>query len=130
MNYKSLVKVLLLVAIVALGIGSVSAGLFYEGSEAFKGAGEYEVGTDIPAGEYYIKSDGAKLHIEISSNSTGQIDNIISNLNTKGGVYVTVSEGESLTVEGGEIYKVGDIKVEAENGYYPENQWILSKMPI
>lgn len=123
MNYKNLIKILLLVSIVALGISSVSAGLFDGGSDAFKGAGEYKVGTDIPAGEYYVKCNGVNLYVEISSDSTGQIDSIISNLNTKGGVYVTVNEGEYLTVEGGDIYKVGDIKVEAENGYYPEGQY-------
>ena len=44
-------------------------------------------------------------------------------INTEGGVYVTVRDGEYLKVDGGEIFNITDIEIEPENGYYPAGQY-------
>jgi len=123
MNYKNILKILIIIAVIAIGTSCVSAGLF-GGGDALKGSGQYKVGTDIPAGEYYIKCSGSNLYVEIASDSTGTLDSIISNLNTNGGVYVTVNDGEYLTVTGGDIYEISKAPDRgAENGYYNEGMY-------
>lgn len=123
MNYKNLIKILLIVSIIAIGTSTVSAGWFDDDPEPIKGDGQYKIGTDLPAGEYYIKCNSINLYVEISSDSSGELDSIISNLNTEGGVYVTVRDGEYLKVDGGEIFNISDIEIEPENGYYPAGQY-------
>ncbi len=123
MNYKNLIKILLIVSIIAIGTSTVNAGWFDDGPEPIKGDGQYKIGTDLPAGEYYIKCNSINLYVEISSDSSGELDSIISNLNTEGGVYVTVRDGEYLKVDGGEIFNITDIEIEPENGYYPAGQY-------
>ena len=105
MDYKNLFKILIILAVVAVGISSVSAGLFDDG-DALLGDGEYKVGDDLPAGEYYVKCDGNNLYIEVASDSSGDLDSIIYNLNTKGGVYITVEDGEYLEISGGDLYEL------------------------
>ena len=53
MRTKSLLKIFLLMAIVLVGMGCASAGIFDDG-DALLGNGEYKVGDDLPAGEYYV----------------------------------------------------------------------------
>lgn len=123
MNYKTILKILIIITVIAIGTSCVSAGLFDNG-DALKGSGQYKVGQDIPAGEYYIKCSGGNLYVEIASDSTGSLDSIISNLNTAGGVYVTVKDGEYLTVNGGKIYEINKAPNRgAENGYYKEGMY-------
>ena len=112
--------------IIVLSASCVSAGLFgnNNNNNALKGSGHYKVGQDIPAGEYYIKCTGSNLYVEIASDSSGSLDSIISNLNTNGGVYVTVKEGEYLNVNGGNIYEINKSPNKgAENGYYKEGMY-------
>lgn len=125
MNIKKIIKILIFIAIIAVGISGVNAGLFDSSGNVYKGSGDYKVGEDIPAGEYYVKcNDGINCYVEIASDSSGTLDSIITNLNTVGGVYITVYEGEYLSVSGGDIYELADAPVpEPEGGYYPEGQY-------
>lgn len=126
MGYKNILKILILLMIIVLSASCVSAGLFgnNNNNNALKGSGHYKVGQDIPAGEYYIKCTGSNLYVEIASDSSGSLDSIISNLNTNGGVYVTVKEGEYLNVNGGNIYEINKSPNKgAENGYYKEGMY-------
>lgn len=59
--------------------------------------GMFKVGKDIPAGEYKIHSDGSG-YVEVSSSSSHLLDNIISNDNFDGDSYITVSDGQYLTL--------------------------------
>lgn len=127
MNYKNLIKILLIISIIAISTSTVNAGWFDDGPEPIKDEGQYKIGTDLPAGEYYIKCNSINLYVEISSDSSGELDSIISNLNTEGGVYVTVKDGEYLTVNGGEIFNVTDIELEPEDGYYLEGQYKVGR---
>lgn len=58
-------------------------------------AGMHKVGTDIPAGEYLIIPSGM-AYFQVSSDSTGTLDSIISNDNHTGTRYVTVEDGQYL----------------------------------
>ena len=85
------------------------------------GDGEYKVGKDLPAGEYYVKCNGNNLYVEVSSDSSGELDSIIYNLNTKGGVYITVEDGEYLEINGGDLYELDKSPDRgAEDGYYKD----------
>lgn len=71
------------------------------------GAGMYRVGTDIPAGEYKITCTGNLwCYIEVSSDSSGTLSSIVSNDNIDTFAYITVSEGQYLTVNDGLFAKV------------------------
>ena len=64
--------------------------------------GMYKVGKDLPAGEYKVTCNSEySCYIEVSSDSTGNFDSIITNDNFDGEKYVTVSEGQYLTVTRG-----------------------------
>ena len=72
--------------------------------------GTYKVGSDLPAGEYkFTQTNSYGGYIERASDSSMELNSIISNdVTTKEGEtkYVTVSNGEYLKIEGGEIIKV------------------------
>lgn len=123
MKYENLLKILIILAVFAVGVSCVSAGLFDSG-DALKGSGEYKVGKDIPAGEYYAKCNGINLYVEVSSDSSGDLDSIIYNLNTAGGVYITVEDGEYLEISGGDLYELDKAPDRgADGGYYKEGMY-------
>ena len=123
MEYKNLLKILIIMTVVVIGMSCVSAGLFDSGS-ALKGDGHYKVGTDIPAGEYYVKCNSYNLYVEVSSDSSGDLNSIIYNLNTAGGEYITVEDGEYLKISGGELYELDKAPDRGpENGYYQEGMY-------
>lgn len=59
-------------------------------------AGMYKVGTDLPAGEYILYGDGNMAYFQVSKDSTGTIESIISNDNFSGTRYITVADGQYL----------------------------------
>ena len=80
MKYKTFLKIFVIMVVAVIGISCVSAGLFDSGSgDALKGSGQYKVGKDVPAGEYYVKCNGYNLYVEVSSDSSGTIDSIVYN---------------------------------------------------
>ena len=106
-----------------MGISCASAGLFGD-DDALKGDGQYKVGDDIPAGEYYVKCNSYNLYIEVASDSSGSLDSIIYNLNTEGGVYITVEDGEYLEISGGDLYELDKAPDRGpEDGYYKEGMY-------
>lgn len=123
MNYKTLLKIFVILAVTVMGISCVSAGLFGD-DDALLGSGEYKVGDDLPAGEYYVKCNSYNLYIEVSSDSSGDLDSIIYNLNTEGGVYITVEDGEYLEIDGGDLYELDKAPDRGpENGYYKDGMY-------
>ncbi len=64
-------------------------------------AGMYLVGQDIPAGEYYIKSQSGSCYIEIASDSSGTLQSIIANDNIQSFGYVTLKNGQYFTLKNG-----------------------------
>ena len=123
MKYKNLLKIFVVMAVVVMGASCVSAGLLGDGN-ALLGDGEYKVGDDLPAGEYYVKCNSYNLYIEVSSDSSGDLESIIYNLNTEGGVYITVEDGEYLEISGGDLYELDKSPDRgAEDGYYKEGMY-------
>ena len=59
--------------------------------------GMYKVGADIPAGEY-ILDPSAMAYYQVATDSTGTLESIVSNDNFSGTRYITVSDGQSLTL--------------------------------
>lgn len=67
--------------------------------------GTYKVGKDIPSGEYKVVLSSSMGYIEVSSGSHGIFDEIISNDNLTGDSYITVEDGQYLTLQGVQIQK-------------------------
>lgn len=67
--------------------------------------GKYIVGKDIPAGEYKVtvNSNIGMGYIEVSSDSRGVLDSIITNDNLMEDSYITVQDGQYLKLSGAEI---------------------------
>jgi hypothetical protein len=122
MNYKTLLKILLVIGIIAVAMGLVSA------EKALLEEGKYKVGKDLPAGEYYVKCNSYNLYLAVSSDSSGDLDSVIYNLNTHGGAYITVEDGEYLEIQGGELYELKDAPdTGADNGKYKEGMYKVGK---
>ena len=66
-------------------------------------AGMYKAGTDIPAGEYILEPS-AMAYYQVATDSTGTLESIVSNDNFSGTRYITVSEGQYLTLTGCTAY--------------------------
>lgn len=65
--------------------------------------GMYKVGEDIPAGEYQVILDDASElgmgYLEVSSDSSHELESIITNDNVEADTYITVEEGQYLTIQ-------------------------------
>ncbi|WP_337017836.1 hypothetical protein [Oceanobacillus massiliensis] len=65
--------------------------------------GMYKVGQDIPAGEYKVLlNDTAAAgmgYLEVSSDSSHQLGSIVTNENVQADTYITVSDGQYLTLQ-------------------------------
>ncbi|WP_405294537.1 hypothetical protein [Methanobrevibacter sp.] len=108
--------------VIAVGLSCVSAGSS-DGTPLLSD-GQYEVGDDLPAGEYYVKCNSYNLYIEVSSDSSGDLSSVIYNLNTEGGVYITVEDGEYLKIQGGDLYKLSDSPDRGDDrGYYKDGMY-------
>ncbi|NCB53137.1 MAG: zinc ribbon domain-containing protein [Clostridia bacterium] len=91
--------------------------------------GTYKVGTDIPAGEYLVVNTGYGCYIEVSKDSSGTFDSIISNENITKRGYINVLDGQYLEITGGKFAAVSDVapyKPEVENTY-PEGMYLVGK---
>lgn len=79
--------------------------------------GMYKVGTDIPAGEY-ILCPSATAYYQVATDSTGTLESIVSNDNFSGTRYITVSDGQYLTLTSCTAYPasyVSEGKVKNDN---------------
>ena len=64
----------------------------------------YRVGTDIPAGEYKVTcTNSVGCYLEVSKDSFGLLSSIVANDNIDTFTYITVSNGQYLTVVGGQF---------------------------
>lgn len=83
----------------------------------YKG-GMYKVGTDIPAGEYFIKATDKDIggYFAICSDSSGDLSSIIANDMFKTFVYVTVKSGEYLEVSFAKFIKAANAPSDLASG--------------
>ncbi|MFJ8235894.1 hypothetical protein ACIQ34_09135 [Ureibacillus sp. NPDC094379] len=67
--------------------------------------GMYKVGQDIPAGEYKIilESEAGMGYIEVAKDSSYDLDSIVTNENLQADTYLTVQDGQYLTLQGAKI---------------------------
>jgi hypothetical protein len=64
-------------------------------------AGTYKVGSDIPSGEYVVFCDDFLMgYMEVSSDSSGELDSIIANDNFDYNTIITLNEGEYFKMQG------------------------------
>lgn len=62
--------------------------------------GMFKAGRDFPAGEYKLSSTGAATaYVEVASNARGDLDSIIMNDNFTGDKYVTIKNGQYITLD-------------------------------
>jgi len=80
--------------------------------------GMYKVGTDLSAGEYVIITNNSEQgYMQITKDSTGTFDSIISNENIANRTYVTVNDTEYLTVKNAKIYPLDKApKIDTSSG--------------
>ena len=122
MNNKSLFKIFLIMAAVAIGISCISA-ISAEGTPLV-GDGDYVVGKDLPAGEYYVKCNSYNLYVEVASDPSRAVDKIVYNLNTHGGTYITLEDGQYLRIQGGDLYKLDQAPdAKPSDGKYKEGMF-------
>lgn len=88
--------------------------------------GMYKVGSDVPAGEYYVSANaGFRCYFEVSSDSSGSLDSIIANDNIDTFAFITLSEGQYFTVSRGAFVGASYIEVPGvdDEGYYSEGMY-------
>ena len=84
-------------------------------------SGTYKVGTDIDAGEYFVTcTNSISCYVEVSSDSSGSFESIVTNDNVATFSFITVADGQYLKINGGEFVKAVDAKVPGadSNGVY------------
>lgn len=85
--------------------------------------GMYKVGTDIPAGEYVVVAE-ANGYMQVSKDSTGDINSIVTNENIQNRTIVTVKDGQYLTATNGKIYPIDKApKVDTSSGILPSGMY-------
>lgn len=88
-------------------------------------AGEYEVGKDIPPGEYLVISSGM-TYVEARNDEQEGVDHIIfnDNLLNDANTYVTLESGEYFQFEPGKMYAVDeDTTNKPDDGYYEDGMY-------
>lgn len=98
-----------------------------EPQDKFIKAGMYKVGTDLPAGEYLIYSEGT-AYFQVSKDSSGSLESIVANDNFSGTRYVTVLDGQYLETKGAKMLPAGDAAPQQpENGVYSDGMYKVGK---
>jgi len=89
-------------------------------------SGMYKVGSEIDAGEYFVThTKGSFAYIQVNSDSTGSFDSIVTNENIDTFHYISVIDGQYLTVKHGTFVKAEDAEVPGpdSDGNYGEGMY-------
>lgn len=91
--------------------------------------GMYKIGVDLPAGEYIIISEGLlPAYYQMSSDSSGSLESIVSNDNFSGNRYITVKEGQYLEIRGSRAYALDKAPgLKPADGKYGEGMYKVGK---
>lgn len=96
-------------------------------SKKYIKSGMYKIGKDLPVGEYLIIPSGMAYY-QVTKDSTGSLDSIISNDNFSGTRYVTVSEGQYLEIRSSKMISAADADLQqAKNNTYPEGMYKIGE---
>jgi hypothetical protein len=91
-------------------------------------AGMYKVGPDVPAGEYLLYSDGGSAYFQVSKDSSGSLESIISNDNFQGTRYVTVKDGQYIELRSSKMLPVSEAPVqEPQSGQYKDGMYKVGR---
>ncbi len=91
--------------------------------------GTYKVGSEIPAGEYIVVATGGTgCYVEVSKDSSGSFESIVSNDNTYTRLYITVMDGQYFKVSGGKFALENKVApYVAENNIYDQGCYKVGK---
>lgn len=90
-------------------------------------SGMYKIGTDIPAGEYLIFSSGTSYY-QVTKDSTGSLESIISNDNFSGTRYITVSDGQYLEIRNSKMISASEAEPQQpKNNQYLDGMYKVGK---
>lgn len=90
------------------------------------GEGMYKVGSDIDAGEYFVsRTSGFSAYVEVSSDSSGKFESIVANANVPTFCFITVQDGQYISVRNGELVKAeyATVPEADENGVRGEGMY-------
>lgn len=86
-------------------------------------SGMYKVGSDIQPGEYVLISNGIG-YFQVSKDSTGKLESIISNDNFTTNAIVSVKSGQYFEFKGSKAYPIAKApKLEPKNGKLGEGTY-------
>lgn len=89
-------------------------------------SGMYKVGSEIEPGEYLIThTKGNSAYMQVNSDSTGSFDSIVANENIATFHYISVIDGQYLTVKHGTFVKAEDAEIPKpdSDGNYGEGMY-------
>jgi len=91
--------------------------------------GMYKIGVDLAAGEYILISDGLlPAYYQVSSDSSGSLESIVSNDNFNGNRYITVKEGHYLEIRGAKGYALDKApSLKPADGKYGEGMYKVGR---
>lgn len=72
-------------------------------------SGTYKVGSEIPAGQYYLEGSG---YFALMSDSSGSLEAIIANDNYSGNSIVDLAEGQYFQLKGSSAYPIEYASIE------------------
>ena len=114
---------------IAEGAGSANFSASSNGGSAAiqdsYGEGMYKIGADLPAGEYVLlPASEFSAYYEVNSSSTGEVEDIIDNDNFDGRRYLTVEDGQYLTIQRCTMVPLDKApKVDISSGVVPEGMY-------
>ena len=89
--------------------------------------GMYKIGGDMPAGEYLITTTSPFAYMEVATDSSGELNSIVSNDNFSNRIYITVSDGQYLKFDGRAVIASGAPAYETQNGVYGDGMYLVGK---
>lgn len=92
-------------------------------------AGMHKIGTDVPAGEYIIFSESDTLsYYQVTKDSSGSLESIITNDNFTGTRYITVSDGQYIEMRDSSMISVDKAPVLGPtDGKYKEGMYKVGR---
>lgn len=75
----------------------------FEAKDGIVPAGKYRIGVDFPAGEYKVSPVGGSGYYATQSSASGSLGSIIANDNFSSEIYVTISDGQYLSLSRAEL---------------------------
>lgn len=100
-----------------------------EKAAAFIKEGMYKIGSDLPAGEYILFNETVlPSYYQVTTDSTGSLESIVSNDNFNGNRYITVSEGQYLEFREAKGYTLENApELKPVNGRYEEGMYKVGR---